>query len=151
MKQVLFVAAAAGFFHLPIAAHAACDLSFQLDGKPSADAQGYSAFIDQGIRPLMDGAAAGDFIDLKVSKSCGGTVATATLHMQKQNYYILAINGRTLTQSQYSYKTSDVVLSEAALEQAVSDSQRINSASDQQINDWVKIFAYFFAESARSD
>jgi Ribosome inactivating protein len=148
LKLVIFVAAA-GFFLLPDVAHAACDLSFQLDGKPSADADGYSTFINQGIRPLMDGAAAGDFIDLKISKSCGGTVTTVNLHMQKQNYYILAINGRMLTQSQYTYKTSDVVLSAAALEQAISDSQKINNASDQKINDLVKIFAYFFAESAR--
>ncbi|MDI5925224.1 hypothetical protein QBK93_11120 [Rhizobium leguminosarum] len=133
----------------PASVFAACSVSFSLAGEPLMDPPAFRDFIDKHIRPLLKDTGGDGFVDLIAKADCGGNPLTARMHMQKANYYILAINGQTLTKEQYTYRTSDVVVNRDALADAIVKSQTIASASDVEINNWVKIFAYFFAESAR--
>jgi len=145
-----FLITAALFLSLfPASGLAACSISFSLAGEPPMEPPAFRDFIDKRIRPLLNDTDADGFVDLIAKAGCAGNPVTTRLHMQMANHYILAINDQTLTKEQYTYRTSDVVVNRDALVDAILKSQTIASASDAEINNWVKIFAYFFAESAR--
>lgn len=162
---------------------AACDTSFSTSDHPAKiyPSQRISDFVQNEIRPQLKAAPASDTFEIRMVYHCSGAPEVskaALLTMQRNNYYIIALNhvplqcrgsGSCGTASydyvRYKLEVDDqnrpepVKVSVKDLTDSVDQAaayKKINqfsiaedSAKAKQLHRLIQVFAFYFAEAAR--
>jgi hypothetical protein len=106
------------------------------------------SFVDTEVRPKL--STSSTLFDITVSNICNGTQASyLTIGIDPSDFYIVRVDGVTLSDTQSTYTTANVELSLDDLQAAYTTSLTFKKQSLTNQQDAVKTLAFFFAEAAR--
>ncbi len=129
--------------------HADCHLQFNTANQSVYQENQIAQFVVDKIRPALQQQPR--TLEIDVKQFCDdGSTATVVIQMDTQRYYLVQIQGHTLTEVESTYVTSDFPLSLAELNRQVAQAANFNGLPqpvDRQ--NVVKELAFFLAESAR--
>lgn len=129
-------------------AGAQCVIRFSGPDAKIYDEIDLAKFVDNEIRPKLS-TTAGSF-NISISAQCGGSASQiVTFTIDDVDYYVTDIQGHHLMPSEISYQSSPLSLGAGNLQAEILLAPDINSLTLQQVQDLVKTFAFFFAETAR--
>jgi len=147
-KRALQLSLLLSFVLLSVPGYAACDLQFV---GPDASAYGKAElrkFVDEQVRPKLSMAPSA--FDITINVRCAAQpVKAVVLKFDATDYYITHIMGRLLSKEEATYQTTPLTISATMLETELLRAYDINNLSVSDIQDVVKMLAFFFAETAR--
>jgi hypothetical protein len=146
-KYVLFLLALLAS-STSFAATTGCSLQFAGPDKIVYTQANLAPFVENEVRTKLSNSS--KTFNIVVSEVCGTTTQSSlTLGIDPENFYVVTVNGKTLTDEQSTYTTANVPLSEPALLAAYTAALNFSSLSLTNQQNAVKTLAYFFAEAAR--
>ena len=128
-KLAFFLAAGASI--AASAASSTCALQYVGTDKVVYQQSSLQSFVDNEVRPKL--STSSKTFTITVSNVCGSTTQSSlTLGIDPDDFYVVTIDGKTLTDSQSTYTTANAVLSLANLQSAYTSALSFQSSCSNE-------------------